>query len=46
MQIITGIVLAGVYDLSCLIAAQNSQNVVLFWEHDLTPLSEFLEAAV
>lgn len=44
-QVVTGIVLAGVYDLSCLIAAQDSQHVALFWEHDLTPLAEFLELA-
>ena len=45
MQVVTGIVLAGVYDLACLVAAQDSQNVVLFWEHDLTPLADFLELA-
>jgi hypothetical protein len=45
MQVVTGVVLAGVYDLSCLVAAQDSQNVTLFWEHDLTPLADFLERA-
>lgn len=37
-QVITGGVLAGVFDLKCLSDAQNTQNVVLFWQHDLTPL--------
>lgn len=43
-QVLTGAVLAGVYDLSCL---NNSQQdgVVLFWQHDLQPLAEFVEAA-
>lgn len=45
MQVITSVVLAGVYDLSCLVSAQDSQHVTLFWEHDLTPLSEFLALA-
>jgi len=42
-QVVTAVVLAGVYDQSCLEAAQ-TQPVVLFWEHDLTPLSEFVSA--
>jgi hypothetical protein len=37
-QIITGVVLAGVFDLSCLIAAQD-QDVLVFWEHDLDELT-------
>jgi hypothetical protein len=41
-QIITAVVLAGVFDLSCLVAAQESQHVALFWEHSLDRLSEFL----
>jgi hypothetical protein len=45
MQVVTSVVLAGVYHLSCLVAAQDQQKVALFWEHDLTPLAEFLERA-
>lgn len=44
-QIITGVVLAGVFDLSCLVAAQESQHVALFWEHNMDQLSEFLASA-
>jgi hypothetical protein len=44
-QIITGVVLAGVFDLSCLVAAQESQHVTLFWEHSMDQLSEFLVSA-
>jgi len=44
-QIITAVVLAGVFDLSCLVAAQESQHVALFWEHSMDRLSEFLESA-
>ena len=43
-QIITGAVLAGVFDLKCLVDAQNRQNVALFWQHDLAPLIEFARA--
>ncbi|MBM3648708.1 MAG: XamI family restriction endonuclease [Alphaproteobacteria bacterium] len=43
-QVITGAVLAGVFDLKCLADAQNQQNVVLFWQHDLKPLVEFIQA--
>ena len=43
-QVITGAVLAGVFDLKCLVDAQNKQNVVLFWQHDLKPLIEFVKA--
>jgi XamI restriction endonuclease len=43
-QIVTAVVLAGVYDLSCLETAQEAQNVCLFWEHDLAPLAEFVNA--
>ncbi len=37
-QVITGAVLAGVFDLKCLVDAQNRQSVTLFWQHDLKPL--------
>ena len=43
-QVITGAVLAGVFDLKCLADAQNQQNVVLFWQHDLKPLVEFIQS--
>ncbi|NEI98559.1 XamI family restriction endonuclease [Rhizobium ruizarguesonis] len=41
-QVITGAVLAGVFDMSCLIAAQNKQKVAIFWQHDLAPLISFV----
>jgi hypothetical protein len=44
-QVITGAVLAGVFDLSCLNAAQEQQGVFLFWQHDLQPLADFIVAA-
>jgi hypothetical protein len=42
---ITAAVLAGVFKLKNLSDAQEA-GVTLFWEHDLTPLRAFLEAAV
>ena len=44
-QVVTGAVLAGVFDQSCLQAAQDQQNVFLFWQHDLAPLTEFVVSA-
>lgn len=44
-QVVTAVVLAGVYDLACLVTAQDAQHVTLFWEHDLEPLAEFVELA-
>lgn len=41
VQVLTGVVLAGVFDLSCLRSAQEA-GVSLFWEHDMTSLSEFV----
>lgn len=41
--VITAAVLAGLYDLSALVSAQNG-GVVIFWEHDLQPLRAFLLA--
>lgn len=41
-QIVTGVVLAGVLDVACLKAAQDGQNVVVFWEHEVSPLKEFV----
>lgn len=43
-QVITGAVLAGVFDLKCLADAQNHQNVVLFWQHDLRPMLDFVRS--
>lgn len=43
-QVLTGAVLAGMYDLKCLADAQDAQNVVLFWQHDLTPLITFVQS--
>jgi hypothetical protein len=43
-QVITGAVLAGVFDLKCLVDAQNKQNVALFWQHDLKPLIDFVKS--
>ena len=40
--VITGAVLAGVYELKDLREAQNRDHVVLFWEHDLTRLMHFI----
>ena len=45
LQVVTAVVLAGVYDVACLISAQETQNVTLFWEHDLDPLARFALAA-
>lgn len=44
-SVITAVVIDGVFDLGCLRQAQNVQGVVIFWEHDLDPLAQFLEAA-
>lgn len=44
MQVVTGAVLAGVFDLKCLVTAQNTQHVTIFWQHDLKPLLEFANA--
>lgn len=43
-QVLTGVVLSGVFDLSCLQTAQDNRVVVL-WEHNLDPLAEFVEQA-
>jgi hypothetical protein len=41
---ITAAVIAGVLDLACLRDAQ-TEEVVLYWDHDLSALREFLDAA-
>lgn len=43
-QVITAVVLDGVFDLACLLQAQNRQGVTIFWEHDMEPLKAFLAA--
>lgn len=43
-QVLTAVVLAGVFDLSCLRSAQDN-GVILFWEHNLSPLADFVGAA-
>lgn len=43
-NLITGVVVAGVFDLSALTSARD-QGVVIFWEHDLQPLVDFVVAA-
>lgn len=45
-QVVTAAVLAGVFDVSCLVAAQADEGVALFWEHDLGPLVHFIDEAV
>lgn len=42
---ICGVVLGGVFRLTNLKAAQEEDALILFWEHDLTPLARFLEDA-
>lgn len=45
-EAITAAVLSGVFSLQNLLDAQAARNpVVIFWEHDLTPLADFIEAA-
>lgn len=40
-----GVVLAGVFRLRNLKGAQAEQHLILFWEHDLRPLEQFLAEA-
>jgi hypothetical protein len=41
---LTGVVLAGVFDLTCLRTVQD-RGVFIFWEHDLLPLGDFVATA-
>lgn len=43
-QILTGAVLAGVFDLRCLVNSQEEQDVYLFWQHDLGSLAAFVSS--
>ena len=42
-QVMTGVVLAGSFDLSCLTTAQTA-GVFIFWEHELEDLVDFIES--
>ena len=44
-NLVAGVVLAGVFDLSTLTSARD-HGVVIFWEHDVEPLTEFVSTAV
>ena len=41
-QVVTAVVIDGVFDLGCLVQAQDKQGVTIFWETDLGPLTLFL----
>jgi len=41
-QVITGAMLAGVFDLSCVKRAQDDQGVAIFWQHDMQRLVDFV----
>lgn len=41
-RVITGALLAGVFDLTCVRRAQQEQKVAIFWQHDLQPLLDFV----
>lgn len=43
-QVITGAMLAGVFDLSCVKRAQDDQGVAIFWQHDMQQLIDFVTA--
>lgn len=43
-QVITAVVIDGVFDMGCLLQAQNKQGVTIFWEHDLESLTAFLKS--
>lgn len=40
-QVVTAVVLAGVFNLGKLVEAQEENGIFLVWEHDLRPLTEF-----
>lgn len=44
VSILTGLVLSGVFDVSSLRTAQQA-GVALFWEHDLSSLTDFVESS-
>lgn len=44
-QVITAAVLSGVYSLGNLITAQDHQDIIIFWAHDLARLTDFVTEA-
>jgi hypothetical protein len=44
-QIVTGAVLAGVFDTRCLVKTQDEQRVSIFWQHDLGKLVSSIASA-
>lgn len=44
-QVITAVVIDGVFDLGALVQAQDRQGVTIFWDDDLAPLAAFLDRA-
>ena len=44
-KVITGAVLAGVFNLSNLKSAQEEHKICIFWEHNLVPLKTFVSRA-
>ncbi|MFG2479221.1 XamI family restriction endonuclease [Streptomyces fagopyri] len=43
-QVVTAAVLAGSFDLSCLVNAQKIDGLWIFWQHDLDSLAEFVQS--
>ncbi|MEU8616951.1 XamI family restriction endonuclease [Streptomyces sp. NPDC048623] len=43
-QVVTVAVLAGSFDLSCLVNAQKIDGLWIFWQHDLGALAEFVQS--
>ncbi len=43
-RVVTGALLAGVFDLTCVRRSQEEQGVAIFWQHDLTPLLSFVDS--
>ncbi len=41
-RVVTGALLAGVFDLTCVRRSQEEQGVAIFWQHDLAPLLSFV----
>lgn len=41
-RVVTGALLAGVFDLTCVRRSQEEQGVAIFWQHDLAPLLGFV----
>lgn len=42
-RVITGALLAGVFDLACVRRSQEEQGVAIFWQHELAPLLAFVD---